>query len=76
MEEIEQQKIELTYKICIFGDTGVGKTSLAIALSQALKREFIRIQCYEGISFECRNGMTTEKRAKQDRSALQSELSV
>lgn len=28
MEEIEQQKIELTYKICVFGDTGVGKTSL------------------------------------------------
>ncbi|MFW9865060.1 MAG: Rab family GTPase [Candidatus Thorarchaeota archaeon] len=28
MEDLEQQKIELTYKICVFGDAGVGKTSL------------------------------------------------
>ena len=28
MGEIEEDKIELAFKICVFGNTGVGKTSL------------------------------------------------
>ena len=32
------------------GEPGVGKTAAAIALAKALDTEFIRLQCYEGIS--------------------------
>src|SRR5580698_8111036 len=31
------------------GDAGVGKTSLALALSEVLSAELVRLQCYEGI---------------------------
>jgi MoxR-like ATPase len=35
--------------ILVEGPAGVGKTELARALSQALGREFLRLQCYEGL---------------------------
>ena len=46
--------LALTLKkpILIEGPPGTGKTELSKAISQAFKREFYRIQCYEGITFE------------------------
>ena len=35
--------------ILVEGPAGVGKTELSKALGQALGREFIRLQCYEGL---------------------------
>lgn len=38
--------------ILIEGPPGVGKTELAKVVSKAFNRDFFRIQCYEGITFE------------------------
>jgi MoxR-like ATPase len=34
------------------GPPGTGKTELSKSVSRALKRDFFRVQCYEGITFE------------------------
>lgn len=44
--------LSLKKPILIEGPPGTGKTELAKALSKSLKRDFFRIQCYEGITFE------------------------
>ena len=36
--------------ILIEGPSGTGKTSLAISVANAIQKDLIRIQCYEGIS--------------------------
>jgi MoxR-like ATPase len=41
--------IALERPLLVEGPAGVGKTDLARALSQALSRELIRLQCYEGL---------------------------
>ena len=44
--------LSLKKPILIEGPPGTGKTELSKAISRAFKREFYRIQCYEGITFE------------------------
>lgn len=44
--------ILLKKPILIEGPPGTGKTEIAKAISKAFERDFFRIQCYEGITFE------------------------
>ncbi len=44
--------IALKKPILIEGPPGTGKTELSKAISKAFERNFFRIQCYEGITFE------------------------
>lgn len=44
--------LSLKKPILIEGPPGTGKTELSKAVSKAFERDFFRIQCYEGITFE------------------------
>ena len=44
--------ISLKKPVLVEGPPGTGKTQIAKAISKAFKKDFFRIQCYEGITFE------------------------
>jgi len=41
--------VRMEKPVLVEGPAGVGKTELALALSRALGRELVRLQCYEGL---------------------------
>ncbi len=43
---------KLKKPLLVEGPPGTGKTDLSKAVSRACKRDFFRVQCYEGITFE------------------------
>jgi MoxR-like ATPase len=43
---------KLKKPVLVEGPPGVGKTELSKAISRAFDKDFFRVQCYEGISFE------------------------
>ena len=44
--------LSLKKPVLIEGPPGTGKTELSKAISRAFQRDFFRVQCYEGITFE------------------------
>ncbi len=44
--------LSLKKPVLIEGPPGTGKTELSKAISRAFERDFFRVQCYEGITFE------------------------
>ena len=44
--------LKLKKPVLVEGPPGVGKTELSKAVSRAFGRDFFRVQCYEGITFE------------------------
>lgn len=44
--------LSLKKPVLIEGPPGTGKTELSKAISKAFERDFFRVQCYEGITFE------------------------
>jgi MoxR-like ATPase len=52
IENVVFLALSLKKPILIEGPPGTGKTELSKAVSKAFERDFFRIQCYEGITFE------------------------
>lgn len=52
IENVVFLSLSLKKPILIEGPPGTGKTELSKAVSKAFERDFFRIQCYEGITFE------------------------
>ncbi len=44
--------LQLGKPILVEGPPGTGKTELSKSVARALRRDFFRVQCYEGITFE------------------------
>ena len=44
--------IKVFPSVMLWGPPGVGKTELAKVIAKSFERDFFRIQCYEGITFE------------------------
>ncbi len=44
--------LHLKKPILVEGPPGTGKTQLAKSIANTFERDFFRIQCYEGITFE------------------------
>ncbi|PKL67820.1 MAG: MoxR family ATPase [Methanobacteriales archaeon HGW-Methanobacteriales-1] len=52
IENVVFLALSLKKPILIEGPPGTGKTELSKSVSKAFERDFFRIQCYEGITFE------------------------